>query len=602
MLIKIIKLLFIFILSFFISCAPPQPQITIVGCPVKTQNCKPGEWKGIIYDTSYSIVKTLPYYYKFEPVQQINTTNNEWSLSFLSQSKAALLFNDSIRQKLVIVRMITENRASIEEGIGVPIQGNLGSISLNKNIVVSSAVKSNELLGKSEIFTAQLSDNMLVNYQKLGKSINYDNYTWQAQPFFSPEGNLIIFASDRPGGLGGTDLWFSIKLIDGNWSEPINCGDSVNTECDEITPFISNDGRKLFYSSTGHTTVGGYDIFSADISKELWLKAKFRDLSTLSKNNYFTNNWNLRPPLNTKYDEIYPSSPFEPDSLLYYSSNQIETGKNNTNEKQSFDIYVRRKLIPSEYISQTERGTIPEAKVPEIEIKENLLPIKSFTVTNYSVVGKIYDASLKTIIKNADLVLTNRLDTIPLKSSVSTLDGSYRFDDLIKGVAYNLVAQAPSYFYDSFIAKIEPADTTTIIIKDFFLPLIFTLRVNFHYDKFDEPYPNTLDSNGLETNRTWTEELDILAQAIRTHQSQVEKIELSGNTDDVGSDQYNYQLGLKRVNFIIDELVKRGVPKDILKGRSAGKKELLPFRSADEDIDIRRKRCRRIEFRITLKD
>ena len=594
-------IVFIILTLSLLSCVTKPPSFLAPQCPVKEQSCHPGEWKGIAYDTTHSVVKTLPSYYIFEPVQSINTPNDEWSLSFIDSKKAALLFTDGDRLKLMEARIVNDNKATIEGGIGAPIEGSLGSFSVKGDKAVISAVKSDELMGNSDIYTAKLSDNILIDFTRISKQVNYDKYTWESQPSFSKDGDVIFFASDRPGGHGGTDIWYTMKLIDGSWSEPMNCGDTINTECDELTPFIQPDGKKLFYSSNGHVTVGGYDIFSCDISMDFWIKAKFHDSLGLKKDINFKNNWNLRPPLNTKADEIYPSSPSDPDSLLYYSSNQAPSEQNYLMRRGGFDIFVRRKVVPKEYIEQTEKGEIAEGTIPDIDVKDKI-PVAAIPLfSNYSVVGKIYDATTKEIITNADVVLTNRLDTIPLKTSVSKTDGSYRFDDLSKAVEYNLVAEAPGYFYDSYILKLDPSDSSTLFREDFYLPLSFTLRINFHYDKFDEPYTYVLDSNGIETNRTWNEELDILAQNLRTHQNEINKINMVGHTDDIASEQYNYQLGLKRVKFVLQELIKRGVPKELFKISSAGKQELLPFRNPNEDIEIRRKRCRRIEFSIELK-
>lgn len=80
----------------------------------------------------------------------------------------------------------------------------------------------------------------------------------------SPDGNTLYFASDRSGGYGGTDLYVSKKLPNGKWGPPLNLGPTVNTGQDEDFPNISADGKTLYFSSKGHTSMGGYDIFRAD--------------------------------------------------------------------------------------------------------------------------------------------------------------------------------------------------------------------------------------------------------------------------------------------------------------------------------------------------
>lgn len=90
------------------------------------------------------------------------------------------------------------------------------------------------------------------------------------------DGNTIYFASDRPGGLGGTDIYISKKLPTLEWSEPLNLGPAVNTPFDEDFPNITSDGKTLYFSSKGHTSIGGYDIFKTewDEAEKSWKGTK----------------------------------------------------------------------------------------------------------------------------------------------------------------------------------------------------------------------------------------------------------------------------------------------------------------------------------------
>ena len=89
-------------------------------------------------------------------------------------------------------------------------------------------------------------------------------------PSLAPDGNRIFFASDRPGGFGGLDIYLS-EWIDGKWSNPINLGPEVNTSKDEAFPFIHSTGR-LFFSSQGLSGYGGWDVFMIDLSGMNWGK------------------------------------------------------------------------------------------------------------------------------------------------------------------------------------------------------------------------------------------------------------------------------------------------------------------------------------------
>ncbi len=97
------------------------------------------------------------------------------------------------------------------------------------------------------------------------KNISNGNFS-SAHPYFSASEDRLYFSSNRPGGFGGSDIYYVEVYLEGT-SEPINCGASVNTEGDEMYPFVSDEG-KLYFSSDGHLGLGGLDIFSSDINDD----------------------------------------------------------------------------------------------------------------------------------------------------------------------------------------------------------------------------------------------------------------------------------------------------------------------------------------------
>ena len=98
--------------------------------------------------------------------------------------------------------------------------------------------------------------------QPLSNRINSSQHEIAAS--ITTDGNTIYFASDRDGGIGGVDLYVSRKLPDGTWGVAENLGPEINTSLDEDFPNISPDGKTLYFSSKGHASMGGYDIFKAD--------------------------------------------------------------------------------------------------------------------------------------------------------------------------------------------------------------------------------------------------------------------------------------------------------------------------------------------------
>ncbi len=126
--------------------------------------------------------------------------------------------------------------------------------------------------GNVDIFLAKIVSNTeWVDSTKLSKEINTPY--WDAHPFVTEDGNTLFFASDRPGGNKGRDLYYCTKDESGKWSEAVNLGDSINTEFDEVSPFVSADGNTLFFSSNGLPGIGGFDVFrSLKLPNGKWSK------------------------------------------------------------------------------------------------------------------------------------------------------------------------------------------------------------------------------------------------------------------------------------------------------------------------------------------
>lgn len=125
-------------------------------------------------------------------------------------------------------------------------------------------------------------------------------------PAISPDGLLLYFVSDMPGGYGGSDIYFCEKLPDETWSIPKNAGSSINTAGKEVFPYIAPDGT-LYFSSDGLAGMGSLDMFSAKGSRDKWSSPE-----------------NLKYPFNSPKDDF--SIIFTGDKSGYFSSNR-EGGK-----------------------------------------------------------------------------------------------------------------------------------------------------------------------------------------------------------------------------------------------------------------------------------
>jgi OmpA-OmpF porin, OOP family len=102
----------------------------------------------------------------------------------------------------------------------------------------------------------------------LGAGVNTAG--WEAQPTLSADGNELYFVSDRKGGIGGYDIWYSRKAEDGAWGKAINLGKPVNTPFDEIAPFVHVNNQNLYYASNGLPGFGSYDIYVSEKTESQW--------------------------------------------------------------------------------------------------------------------------------------------------------------------------------------------------------------------------------------------------------------------------------------------------------------------------------------------
>ncbi len=102
-----------------------------------------------------------------------------------------------------------------------------------------------------DLYYSEFIDGEWTTPKSLGSNINR-NDSWESQPSLSSDGKVLFFASDRPGSIGGSDIWFTQRNSDGSWKKPVNMGPTINTERDERSPFLHTDSKTLYFSSNGH--------------------------------------------------------------------------------------------------------------------------------------------------------------------------------------------------------------------------------------------------------------------------------------------------------------------------------------------------------------
>lgn len=136
-----------------------------------------------------------------------------------------------------------------------------GSMSLSADLqtLYYAADYAEQGYGRYDIYKVQRSPWGWSKPKNLGQRINSD--FWDSAPSIAPDGNSIYFASNRPEGYGGIDIYVAYKNEKGYWEDAINLGPSINTKGDDQTPFIHADNQSLYFSSNGRAGFGGSDIY-----------------------------------------------------------------------------------------------------------------------------------------------------------------------------------------------------------------------------------------------------------------------------------------------------------------------------------------------------
>ncbi|SMO71290.1 Tetratricopeptide repeat-containing protein [Saccharicrinis carchari] len=184
-------------------------------------------------------------------------------------------------------------------GIGFNTQGNSATIGISSDGSTLLIYKSEA--GVGNIHTSYFKNNNWGELEKLPSPIN--TMANETHASFSIDGNTLYFTSDRAGGYGGKDIYCVNKLPDGSWGKVRNMGEKINTEYDEESPYIHPNGKTLYFSSEGHRSMGGYDIFKAGIDT--------------------AGNWgnvlNIGYPINTPFDDLF-YAPTIDEQRVYYAS------------------------------------------------------------------------------------------------------------------------------------------------------------------------------------------------------------------------------------------------------------------------------------------
>ena len=377
--------------------------------------------------------------------------------------------------------------------------------------------------------------------QPIWMPVNEDETWWNSTPAFSEDGEELYFASNRPGGFGGIDLYKATKLANGDFGNPKNLGPNINTPGNELFPRPMGDG-KFFFSSDGHPGFGKLDLFVAENGA-----SGAQVIKNLGENfNSLNDDFSL-------FFTDYPKAGF-------ISSNR-DGGIGDD------DIYFF------------------EDKTPKPKIINVLLNV----YTKQRIAGE-EDA----VLEQARVVLYDSLSK-QAGGDMSNTNGRVRFT-LTPNSDFTIIASKSGYFSKSIpyttVGKTPDISTlvqdvtnitldTTIVLDQLVLDRSIVLE-NIYYD---------LDKADIRPDAAL--ELDKLVQILKDNPAI--SIELSSHTDSRSSDDYNQNLSQRRAQSAVDYIVSQGISADRLVAKGYGESQLIIQNATTEE---EHQTNRRTEFKV----
>ncbi|MGB9912350.1 MAG: OmpA family protein, partial [Candidatus Kapaibacteriota bacterium] len=363
---------------------------------------------------------------------------------------------------------------------------------------------------------------------------DFENLNEKTAYFLALNGRILISSIEAKDSYGGLDLYVSFRLEDGTFSKPVNLGPDINTADDDTSPFLAFDDETLYFSSSGYPGYGSLDIFMARRLDSTWRR--------------WSKPINLGKIVNTDSWDAYFTIPASGDYAYFVST---------TNSFGKEDIF--KVLLPK------------------------VLRPKPVVIVSGKVLNKKTNEPLKAKIQYESLV-DGKIVGIAESNPVT---GEYKIV-LPGGSHYGFLAQA-----DSFLSVNENIDIRLDrryqeIHRDLFLvPIEVGESIRLNNIFFDYNDYKLRSESFLELNR--------LVKLMKEKPDLV--VEISGHTDNIGSNAYNLNLSLMRAKSVAEYLIANGVEPKRLQVRGYGSK----FPIDSNDTEEGRQKNRRVEFKILKK-
>lgn len=370
--------------------------------------------------------------------------------------------------------------------------------------------KKDNHINRLEIYTAQFKNG---KWQE-AKPFAYNNAREYSvgHPALSPDGQVLYFASDMPGGFGQTDIYFCERQADGTWSQPQNAGAGINTAGKEVFPILDDEG-KLFFSSDGHVGMGGLDIFSAEGSKDTWGNVQ-----------------NLLYPYNSSKDDF--GLIFEKDGKNGFLSSNRDEALGSDDIFRFQPNYIPCKLLGNTFVRMRgKNGRMQVVPLSEVEL---------------------------TVFVNG----TDSAATFQVHSDAKgefrfqiKANGSYFIRGTKKGYLTQTIELTPDCRFETDTVSIEMVMTRDTPEQPISLE-------NIYYD---------LDKYSLRPEAI--KELDKVVEMLQDNPSI--RIELSSHTDSRNTHHYNQMLSQMRANTAVMYIISKGIAPNRIVAKGYGETMLL---------------------------
>ncbi len=359
---------------------------------------------------------------------------------------------------------------------------------------------------------------------------------------FNHSGSEIYFVSDRKGGLGGKDIYKSVKGSDGEWGEATNLGPIVNTPYDEDAVFMHADGKTLYFSSKGHNTMGGYDIFKTVCEKGIWSKPE-----------------NIGYPVNSPEDDVCFVLSADGESG-YYTSDKVQGNGLRDIYKITFLDVIKEHNRPKLTLV---KGTITDS--------ETGLPLAAKI--------EVYDND------TGELVGVYESNSATGKYMVSLPSGHH----------YGINVESKGYLFYSGNLDLPATKTYDEVQDDIGLDrLKVGKKVVLNNIFYDYGKSTLRQESGTE--------LEKVVKLLEGNPAL--RLEISAHTDSRGSDSFNEKLSQDRAQSVVHYLALAGIEETRLVAKGYGENQPVVKQAEidkvtdEEEQEKLHQRNRRTEFKI----